>query len=100
MKLVEKVGNPWLAIHPARLCEFTAHRDAGMQSIAGFGEMCPHAYSICHVKAMELNDAGEPVEVDTLGFFGLLKQGGFKWLLLGGVWHSPGDHVCGYARAD
>jgi len=92
VKLVEKVGNSWLHTLPD-FANSLAHRDAEY-AYKGFGEMCPHAYSICHVKAMELNDAGKPVEVDMARAFGLLKQGGFKGYC-SMEFDSPGDPYAG-----
>ena len=92
VKLVEKVGSPWLRTLPD-FANSLAHREAEY-AYKGFGEMCPHAYSICHVKSRELNDAGKPVEVDMARAFRLLKQGGFKGYC-SMEFDSPGDPYAG-----
>ena len=88
VKLVEKVGSPWLHTLPD-FANSLAHREAEY-AYKGFGAMCSHAYSICHVKERELNDAGKPAEVDTARTFGLLKQSGFKGYC-SMEFDSPGD---------
>jgi sugar phosphate isomerase/epimerase len=94
VKLIEKVDSPWLHTLPD-FANSLAHREAEY-AYKGFGAMCPHAYSICHVKELELNDAGKPVQVDMARAFGLLKAGAFKGYC-SMEWDSPGDPYGGTA---
>jgi sugar phosphate isomerase/epimerase len=92
VKLVEKVGSPWLHTLPD-FANSLAHREAEY-AYNGFAAMCSHAYSICHVKERELNDAGAPVQVDMARTFGSLKQSGFKGYC-SMEFDSPGDPYAG-----
>jgi sugar phosphate isomerase/epimerase len=92
VQLVQKVDSPWLRTLPD-FANSLAHREAEY-AYKGFGAMCPHAYSICHVKEVELNDAGRPVEVDMTRAFSLLKQAGFRGYC-SMEWDSPGDAYAG-----
>lgn len=92
VKVVEAVGNPWLRTLPD-FANSLAHRDADY-AYKGFSSMCEHAYSICHVKSVELNDSGNPVHVDMPRAFDMLNQSGFKGYC-SMEYDSPGDPYSG-----
>jgi sugar phosphate isomerase/epimerase len=92
VKVVEAVASPWLHTLPD-FANSLAHREPEY-AYKGFAAMCEHAYSICHVKRTELNDAGQPANVDMPRTFGLLNQSGFKGYC-SMEFDSPGDPYAG-----
>lgn len=92
VKVVEAVASPWLHTLPD-FANSLAHREPEY-AYKGFAAMCEHAYSICHVKSTELNDAGRPANVDMPRSFGLLNQSGFKGFC-SMEFDSPGDPYAG-----
>jgi sugar phosphate isomerase/epimerase len=92
VKVVETVGNPWLRTLPD-FANSLAHREEEY-AYKGFSAMCDHAYSICHVKSMELNDSNNPVHVDMARAFDLLNRSGFKGYC-SMEFDSPGDPYSG-----
>jgi sugar phosphate isomerase/epimerase len=88
VKLVERVGSPWL--HP--LPDFAnslAHKDADY-AYRGIEQLFAHAYGICHVKKMEQADNGQVVHVDLAKTFGILKASGYRGYC-SMEFDSPGD---------
>ena len=58
--------------------------------------MFGRAYNICHVKALEANEAGQVFRVDLPKTFGMLKTHGYKGYC-SMEWDSPGDPYQGTA---
>lgn len=92
VKLVERVGSPWLRTLPDFCNTLAAHDDE--YAYKGIAEMFAHAYGICHVKAMELNDRREMRKVDLAKTFGILKGSGYRGYL-SMEFDSPGDPYAG-----
>jgi sugar phosphate isomerase/epimerase len=88
VSVVEKVNNPWLHTNP----DFANTLAAGKTEYAykGIAEMFKHAYSICHVKAMEADEKGELVHVDLARTFGILKSSNYRGYC-SMEFDSPGD---------
>jgi sugar phosphate isomerase/epimerase len=87
-QLIDKVNSPWLHALP----DFANTLAAGPEEYAysGIDAMFARAYNICHVKAMESNDAGKVFHVDMARTFGILKSHGYKGYC-SMEWDSPGD---------
>ena len=60
----------------------------------GIDAMFAHAYGICHVKAMEANDAGQVYKVDMAKTFAMLKAHNYKGYC-SMEFDSPGDPYAG-----
>ena len=88
VSVVEKVNSPWLHTNP----DFANTLATGKTEYAykGIAAMFAHAYSICHVKAMEADEKGQPVHVDLAKTFGILKTSNYKGYC-SMEFDSPGD---------
>jgi sugar phosphate isomerase/epimerase len=87
-QVIDKVNSPWLRALP----DFGNSLATGKEehAYAGVDAMFGRAYNICHVKAMESNDAGQVFHVDMAKTFGMLKSHGYKGYC-SMEWDSPGD---------
>ena len=96
VRLIEKVNSAWLRANPD-FCNTLAggkDEDYAYKSITA---MFAHAYSICHVKAEEVNDRnGQTYHVDMARTFGILKQANFRGYC-SMEFDSPGDPYAGTA---
>jgi len=88
VKVIEKVGSPWLHANPD-FANTLAARKADY-AYEGISAMFKHAYSICHVKAMEADEKGQLVNVDLAKTFGILKSSKYKGYC-SMEFDSPGD---------
>jgi sugar phosphate isomerase/epimerase len=88
VSLIEKVNSPWLHTNP----DFANTLATGKTEYAykGIAAMFQHAYSICHVKAMEAGEKGQLVHVDLAKTFGILKNSNYKGYC-SMEFDSPGD---------
>jgi sugar phosphate isomerase/epimerase len=88
VSIIEKVNNPWLHTNP----DFANTLTTGKTEYAykGIAAMFQHAYSICHVKAMESDEKGQLVHVDMAKTFGILKNSNYKGYC-SMEFDSPGD---------
>lgn len=88
VSVIERVNNPWLHANP----DFANTLATGKTEYAykGIAAMFPHAYSICHVKAMEADEKGQLVHVDLAKTFGILKNSNYKGYC-SMEFDSPGD---------
>jgi sugar phosphate isomerase/epimerase len=88
VRIIEKVNSPWLHTNP----DFANTLTTGKTEYAykGIEAMFKHAYSICHVKAMEADEKGELVHVDMAKTFGILKSSNYKGYC-SMEFDSPGD---------
>jgi sugar phosphate isomerase/epimerase len=88
VSIIEKVNNPWLHTNP----DFANTLTTGKTEYAykGIAAMFQHAYSICHVKAMEADEKGQLVHVDMAKTFGILKNSNYKGYC-SMEFDSPGD---------
>jgi sugar phosphate isomerase/epimerase len=94
--LIEKVNSPWLRANPD-FCNTLAGGKAEDYAYNGISAMFAHAYSICHVKAEEVNDRnGQTYHVDMARTFGILKQANFRGYC-SMEFDSPGDPYSGTA---
>jgi sugar phosphate isomerase/epimerase len=94
VELIARVNSPWLHALPDfanTLAKFDADH-----AYRGIDAMFARAYSICHVKEMEVGRDGKLVHVDLAKTFGMLKQHGYKGYL-SMEWDSPGDPYAGTA---
>jgi sugar phosphate isomerase/epimerase len=92
VSIIEKVNNPWLHTNP----DFANTLMTGKTEYAykGIEAMFKHAYSICHVKAMEADEKGQLVHVDMAKTFGILKNSNYKGYC-SMEFDSPGDPIQG-----
>jgi len=88
VEVVEKVNSPWLHALP----DFANSLTTGNEEHAykGIDAMFAHAYGICHIKAMETNDAGQVFKVDMAKTFAMLRAHGYKGYC-SMEYDSPGD---------
>jgi sugar phosphate isomerase/epimerase len=88
VSIIEKVNSPWLHTNP----DFANTLTTGKTEYAykGIAAMFQHAYSICHVKAMEADEKGQLVHVDMAKTFGILKNSNYKGYC-SMEFDSPGD---------
>jgi len=88
VSVIEKVNNPWLHTNP----DFANTLTTGKTEYAykGIAEMFKHAYSICHVKAMEADEKGQIVRADLARTFGILNSSNYKGYC-SMEFDSPGD---------
>ena len=88
VSIIERVNNPWLRTNP----DFANSLTTGKTEYAykGIAVMFQHAYSICHVKAMEAGEKGQLVRVDMAKTFGILKNSNYKGYC-SMEFDSPGD---------
>jgi sugar phosphate isomerase/epimerase len=94
VSVIEKVNNPWLHSNP----DFANSLMTGKTEYAykGIAAMFRHAYSICHIKAMEADEKGNLVHVDLAKTFGILKDSNYKGYC-SMEFDSPGDPYQGTA---
>jgi sugar phosphate isomerase/epimerase len=71
VQVLDRVKSPWLHALPDFANSLTAF-DAE-HAYTGINAMFGRAYGICHVKAKEVNDKGQEVQVDMAKTFGMLK---------------------------
>jgi len=93
VQLIEKVNSPWLHANP----DFGNTLATGNKEYAyrGIEAMFQHAYSICHVKAMEVNErTGQVFHVDMAKTFGILKRAKYRGYC-SMEFDSPGDPYAG-----
>lgn len=92
VSVIEKVNNPWLRANP----DFANTLTTGKTEYAykGVAAMFQHAYSICHVKAMEADAKNQLVRVDLAKTFGILKDSNYKGYC-SMEFDSPGDPYLG-----
>ena len=93
VQLIEKVNSPWLHSNP----DFCNTLVTGKEEYAyrGIEAMFQHAYSICHVKAMEANEqTGQVFHVDMARTFGILKRANYRGYC-SMEFDSPGDPYAG-----
>jgi sugar phosphate isomerase/epimerase len=88
VQVVEKVNSAWVHALP----DFANSLTTGNEDYAykGIEAMFAHAYGICHIKAMEANDAGTVFSVDMPKTFGILKAHDYKGYC-SMEFDSPGD---------
>jgi sugar phosphate isomerase/epimerase len=88
VSVIERVNSPWLHSNP----DFANTLASGNTEYAykGIAAMFNHAYSICHVKAMEADEKGELAYVDLARTFGILKNSNYKGYC-SMEFDSPGD---------
>jgi sugar phosphate isomerase/epimerase len=94
VKVLEKANSPWLHSNP----DFANSLTTGKTEYAykGIEALFAHAYSICHVKAMEADEKGQIVHADLPRTFGILKNSHFKGYC-SMEFDSPGDPYQGTA---
>jgi len=93
VQLIEKVNSPWLRLNP----DFCNTLATGKEEYAykGIEAMFRHAYGICHVKAMEVNEhTGQLFHVDMPKTFGILKRANYRGYC-SMEFDSPGDPYAG-----
>ena len=88
VSVLEKVNNPWLHSNPDFANTLTTGRTE--YSYKGIEAMFKHAYSICHVKAMEADEKGQLVHTDMARTFAILKASNYKGYC-SMEFDSPGD---------
>jgi len=88
VSVIERVNSPWLHTNP----DFANTLAAGNTEYAykGIAAMFNHAYSICHVKAMEADEKGQLAYVDLARTFGILKNSNYRGYC-SMEFDSPGD---------
>jgi len=92
VEVVAKVNSPWLHALPDFANSLTTGNEE--RAYKGIDAMFAQAYGICHVKAMEANDAGQVFKVDMTKTFGMLKSHGYKGYC-SMEFDSPGDPYAG-----
>lgn len=92
VELIGKVNTPWLRALPD-FGNTLAHFDYD-HAYRGLDAMFAKAYSICHVKEMEVGRDGKLVHVDLERTFGILKRHEYQGYL-SMEWDSPGDPYAG-----
>jgi sugar phosphate isomerase/epimerase len=88
VEVIEKVNNPWLHALPDFANSLVTGREE--HSYDGLQRMFKHAYSICHVKALETNEQGKEFRVDMPKTFGILRAAHYKGYC-SMEFDSPGD---------
>ena len=88
VSIIEKVNSPWLHTNPDFANSLTTGKTE--HAYKGIAAMFQHAYSICHVKAMEADEKGQLVHVDMAKTFGILKNSNYKGYC-SMEFDSPGD---------
>ena len=88
VSVIERVNSPWLHANP----DFANTLATGNTEYAykGIAAMFNHAYSICHVKAMEADEKGQLAYVDLARTFGILKNSNYRGYC-SMEFDSPGD---------
>jgi sugar phosphate isomerase/epimerase len=93
VKLIEKVNSPWLHTNPDFCNSLVAFQED--YAYKGIEAMFQHAYTICHVKAMEANERnGQIFRVDMARTFGILKRANYRGYC-SMEFDSPGDPYAG-----
>jgi sugar phosphate isomerase/epimerase len=95
VKVIEKVGSPWLHALPDFANTLTTGREE--HAYSGVREMFGHAYNISHVKALEVNEQGQAFIVDMAKTFGMMKNANYKGYC-SMEFDSPGDPYKGTAE--
>jgi sugar phosphate isomerase/epimerase len=88
VSIIEKVNSPWLHTNPDFANTLTTGKTE--HAYKGIEAMFKHAYSICHVKAMEADEKGQLFHTDMARAFGILKASGYKGYC-SMEFDSPGD---------
>jgi len=88
VSVIARVNSPWLHANP----DFANTLATGNTEYAykGIAAMFNHAYSICHVKAMEADEKGQLAYVDLARTFGILKNSNYRGYC-SMEFDSPGD---------
>lgn len=96
VKVIEKIGNPYLRALP----DFgnTLARGDVDYNERGVTAMLKHAYGLCHVKELVVTDSGKTYEVDLPKMFELAKASGFKGYYMMEWDGGPGDPYEGTQR--
>jgi sugar phosphate isomerase/epimerase len=95
VKVIEKVGSPWLHALPDFGNTLAAYDEE--YAYKGIEEMFGHAYNISHVKETEVGDGKDKIaHVDLARTFGIAKQHGYKGYF-SMEWDSLGDPYAGTA---
>jgi sugar phosphate isomerase/epimerase len=76
VKVIEKVGNPYLRALPD-IGNTLAGGDVDYNQ-RGVVAMLKHAYGVCHIKDLVVADSGKTYKVDLPKMFELVKASGFK----------------------
>jgi sugar phosphate isomerase/epimerase len=92
VKLIDKVNSPWLHALPD-FCNTLAAKGPE-RGYPGIDAMFARAYSICHVKSMEIGQDGKLVRVDMEKTFAILKAHNYKGYC-SMEFDSPGDPYAG-----
>ncbi len=92
VQVVEKVNSSWLHALPDFANSLTSSSED--RAYKGIDAMFAHAYGICHIKAMESNDAGQVFRVDMAKTFAILKAHNYKGYC-SMEFDSPGDPYAG-----
>jgi sugar phosphate isomerase/epimerase len=76
VKVIEKVGNPYLRALP----DFGNTLSGGDTDYneRGVAAMLKHAYGVCHVRELVVSESGKTYKVDLPKMFELAKASGFK----------------------
>jgi sugar phosphate isomerase/epimerase len=95
VQVIEKVESPWLHALPDFANTLTTGREE--HAYSGVRAMFAHAYNISHVKALEVNEAGQTFRVDMAKTFGMMKDAKYKGYC-SMEFDSPGDPYKGTAE--
>jgi sugar phosphate isomerase/epimerase len=76
VQLIDKVNSPWLHSNPDFCNTLATSREE--YAYKGIAAMFEHAYGICHVKDMEVNEKGQVFRVDMARTFGILKHANYR----------------------
>ncbi len=96
VKVIEKVGNPYLRALPD-FGNTLGGGDAGYNE-RGVAAMLKHAYGVCHVKDLVVTDNGKTYKVDLPKMFDLAQASGFKGYFMMEWDGGPGDPYEGTQR--
>ena len=96
VKVIEKVGNPYLRALPD-FGNTLGGGDAAYNE-RGVAAMLKHAYGVCHVKDVVVADSGATYKVDLPRMFQLAQTSGFKGYYMMEWDGGPGDPYEGTAR--
>ena len=96
VKVIEKVGNPYLRALP----DFgnTLSRGDVEYNERGVAAMLKHAYGVCHIKDVEVADNGKTYDVNLPRMFELAKASGFQGYYMMEWDGGPGDPYSGTRR--
>jgi sugar phosphate isomerase/epimerase len=96
VKVIEKIGNPYLRALPD-FGNTLGGGDADYNE-RGVAATLKHAYGVCHVKDLVVADSGKTYKVDLPKMFGLAKASGFKGYYMMEWDGGPGDPYEGTQR--